>query len=72
MGWCKGTIVFDPVVKVVLKDKKMKEKRKKKIIKALIEALWNLDWDCESDSDFYEIALVKECFRELRPDFFIE
>lgn len=69
MGWCSGTVVFDAAVKAIIDP----NANKKYAIKALIEALEDLDWDCQTDSDYWEHPLVKECFIELgRKDWYEE
>ena len=61
MGWCSGTVVFDSIIEALL-DSKVD---KKETIKYLINVLEDMDWDCQTDSDYWEHPLIKECFIEL-------
>jgi hypothetical protein len=67
MGWCSGTEVFDPVVNKVLQQD-IGDANKTAIIIALIKALQDMDWDCESDSDYWDHALVRKAFKKVCPD----
>lgn len=71
MGWCGGTDIFDPVVKIVLAAE-MPEETKFNIIRALTESLGDQDWDCESESAYYEHSLVRRVFVDLYPDWFAD
>lgn len=44
----------------------------KKTIKSLIESLEDGDWDCQQDSGYWGDPIVRECFKELHPDWFKE
>lgn len=65
MGWCSGTILFDSVLDYVLGDGK--DADPKELIKYLINTLEDMDWDCQTDSDYFNHPLVRECFIELDP-----
>jgi hypothetical protein len=58
MGWAAGQEILDPVVKEVLKLP-ISDTRKRKVITVLVDALRQQDWDTESDSRYYNHALVK-------------
>lgn len=60
MGWCSATVIFDTVVESLLDE----TVDKKETIKYLINVLEDGDWDCQSESDYWEHPLVKECFIE--------
>lgn len=64
MGWSSATEIFDAVVDGILSTKAT-DIEKKVVIKILIRELLSKDWDCESESDFFNHPLVKECFIEI-------
>lgn len=70
MGFCSGTDIFDPIVKIILDCQETSATDKQRILRALIQALWDHDWDCEEDSRYYRHPFVLPLFRELRPDWF--
>jgi len=65
MGWCSGTEIFDTVCDNLIIDDKV---NKKELLKSLIQVMWEHDWDCETDSEYIDDELVRECFIELDPD----
>ena len=69
MGWCSATEIFDVVAGSLLDDGKTD---KKEVLTKLIAALWDGDWDCERDSRYWDHPLVREIFKELRPEWFDE
>jgi predicted RNA methylase len=69
MGWSSGTEIFDVAVCELLKTKCTTEE-KKKVIKALIKVMWDHDWDCEYDSNFIDVPLVRQVFKDLNPRMF--
>jgi hypothetical protein len=67
MGWCSATPIFDKVAHFVLKTD-APDDEKYEVLYVLADALENEDWDCQSDSDFFEHAIVQRIFKELHPD----
>jgi hypothetical protein len=70
VGWCSGTEIFDKTVKLILQYCIVEDA--KEFIVELIKILEFQDWDCQQDSEWYDNDLVRECFKEVHPDWFIE
>ena len=80
MSWCSGTAVFDVICEAVFTQKhidkdKIEESKIssvdiKSILKKVIIELEAMDWDCQQESDFWDIPIVQEIFKELHPDWF--
>ena len=72
MGFCSGTDIFDPVIKVIIESTNadISPTSKVVVVKSLINALEDHDWDCQDDSTYYNHPIVKQAMRELHPDWF--
>ncbi len=69
MGWCSGTNIFDSIVETVI-ESCLSIESTKNIIKTTIIALEYEDWDTQNESEYFNVPIVKDIFRELHPDWF--
>lgn len=56
MGWGSGTMIFDEVARVVIRE--IPRESVKPVFTKIIKAFEDADWDCQCDSDFIDHSII--------------